>query len=126
MLITPIYASFLGLIFVFLAFRVIRLRRRLSVGIGSDESMPLKRASRVHANFAEYVPMSLILLFFLEQIPNNQIYIHIMGAALILGRMIHAYGVSQVNEKLVFRVTGMILTFSVIISASTRILISYL
>ena len=41
----------------------------------------------------------------------------------LAGRLIHALVVSRVNEKPVFRVSGMALTFLVIISVAVRILI---
>ena len=126
MLITPLYASILGLILVALSVRTLRLRRRLKVAIGYGEEPTLERAMRVHANFCEYVPISLLLLFFLEGLTDSRWWIHVLGIALVLGRSIHAFGVSRIDENFVFRVTGMALTFTVIISASGRILLSYL
>ncbi len=125
-MITPIYAAVLGLIFVALSFRTIKLRRTKKIGIGVSNDEEMTRAMRVHANFAEYVPLALLLMFFLESLVATQILIHILGVVLIMGRLIHAYGVSQVNENYRFRVTGMFLTFAVIISASMRILVNYL
>lgn len=126
MLITPLYASILGLILVALSVRTLTLRRQLKVAIGYGEEPTLERAMRVHANFCEYVPISLLLLFFLEGLTDSQWWIHVLGTALVLGRSIHAFGVSRIDENFVFRVTGMALTFTVIISASGRILLSYL
>ena len=75
---------------------------------------------RVHSNFAEYVPIALILVYFLEVGTNTELWIHVLCVSLILGRLLHAYGVSQVEENYRFRVAGMILTLSCLISASTR------
>ncbi len=125
-MITPIYAAILALIFVALSIRTIRLRRSKRIGVGASNDVEMTRAMRVHANFAEYVPLALLLMFFLESLTSVEIWIHILGVILVVGRIIHAYGVSQMNENYVFRVTGMVLTFTVIISASLRILFFYI
>jgi len=124
MQIVPLYAAVLSFIFVFLSIRTIRLRRSLKIGIGHAHSEQMLRAMRVHSNFAEYVPLSLILLFFLESQNTHFIVVHGLCALLVVGRCLHAYGVSQENEKLVFRVTGMAMTFTTILSCASYILVS--
>ncbi len=126
MLITPIYAAILGLFFIFLSFRTIGIRRNAKVLIGDGDNQLLQRAIRVHGNFAEYVPIALILIFFLETQISSKIVIHLLLIALIIGRVIHFYGVRQVNENLKFRVAGMVITFTTIIIASVSLIISYI
>jgi uncharacterized membrane protein YecN with MAPEG domain len=65
-LITPFYAALLALLYVGLAVRVIQLRRSERVALGDGGRQSLQRATRVHANFAEYVPLALILLVLAE------------------------------------------------------------
>lgn len=125
-MITPIYAAILAIIFVAVSFRILLLRRERGVPIGTASDPLLSRAIRVHSNFAEYVPLSLLLLFFLEQQTNMVMGIHVLGIALITGRLAHAYGLSHIDEDFRFRMFGMVLTLGVIISASARILASYL
>lgn len=125
MYITPLYSGIFGLFFVALSVRTLLLRRKFGIAIGNNNQPILERASRVHSNFAEYVPMSLLLIYFLElKMPSNT-WIHFICMALLLGRISHAYGVSQVQEKLVYRVVGIALTFMVIISTSVRLFIGY-
>ena len=124
MLITPLYAGLAALIFIFLSIRTLMLRRRLRVAIGDSEQPLLLRATRVHSNFAEYVPLAIILLYFLEVQGVAEGLIHGLGIALILGRLVHAYGVSQVEENYRFRVAGMGLTFLVIVTAATRLIMT--
>jgi uncharacterized membrane protein YecN with MAPEG domain len=50
--------------------------------------------------------------------------IHALGAALLLGRALHAYGVSQSKEKLIFRQAGMVSTFTVMLVAAVRLLVA--
>lgn len=122
---TPLYASILAFLFIALSFRTILLRRGKGVAIGSGHDDELARAARVHANFAEYVPLTLLLLYFLESRTDIGIGLHILGCALIAGRLIHAYGVSQPLEDFRFRVTGMVITLGTMISAAARLLASY-
>jgi uncharacterized membrane protein YecN with MAPEG domain len=49
--VTPFYAALAALILMILSFRVIRLRRRLSVGLGAGGHAKLVRAIRSHGNF---------------------------------------------------------------------------
>ena len=122
---TPLYAAIIGLVFVVLSVRTLLLRRRLGIAIGTGEDPELTRAMRVHSNFAEYVPLALILFYFLEVETDADLWIHVLCISLIVGRLLHAYGVSQVEENYRFRVAGMILTLGSIISASTRLIVSY-
>ena len=62
LIVTPLIASALTLIFIRLSFAVIRLRRANRVGLGSGGNEELERAIRAQGNFAEYVPFGLILI----------------------------------------------------------------
>lgn len=117
-MIIGIYAALLGLLFVFLSVRVIRLRRLNQIALGYGEDLLLTRAARVHGNFAEYVPLSLLLIYFLEISTAPAGLVHGLGIVLVISRGIHAYGVSEPNEDYRLRVTGMSGTFAVIVIAS--------
>jgi len=122
MRIVPIYAAILALVFVALSLRTIRLRRQVRVGIGDGGDERLRRAARVHANFAEYVPIALLLIFFVESAGAGPMYIHALCACLLVGRLSHALGVSQVPEPRPLRTAGMALTFTSIIAAAVWLL----
>lgn len=108
--ITAFYASLLAFLFLLLSARVIAQRREARVEIGVGESAELLRRSRVHANFAEYVPMALLLLAFAESLKAPSIALHALGAALVVGRFLHAYALSQTPHILNLRVAGMSIT----------------
>ena len=112
MAITAFYAALLALFFVFLSFRVIGWRRLKSVELGHGEDSQLLRRMRVHANFAEYVPFTLLLMAMAESMTAPRPLIHVVGLILIAGRLMHAYGLSQTPHILRLRVGGMILTFT--------------
>ncbi len=120
---TALYAALLGFMFVALSIKVIARRRRFQVGIGSNGQVSLERAIRVHANFAEYVPFALLLMFLAEYSGLAPLYLHILGAMLFIGRLSHAFGVQQIQEQLKFRVFGMLLTFGVLLLSAVAILV---
>lgn len=112
--ITAFYASLLALLFLLLSLRVIAQRREARVEIGVGESHELLRRSRVHANFAEYVPFALLLLAFAESLKAPSVALHGLGLMLLVGRLVHAYGLSQTPHIPRLRVFGMWLTLTVI------------
>ncbi len=112
--ITIFYAALLALFYLYLSLRIIGIRKEVRASIGDGGSSKLNRAIRVHANFSEYVPLALLLLYFLETQSANAIVVHFLAALLLIARIVHAYGVSQTNEKLKFRIFGMFSTVSVI------------
>ncbi|WP_376695044.1 MAPEG family protein [Wenzhouxiangella sp. EGI_FJ10305] len=90
--ITIFYAGLLGLVFLGLALQVVRLRRSLQVGLGSGGHESLNLAVRAHANFAEYVPMSLIMLALVEAGTAAPAWVlHLLGLGLLAGRLMHGF-----------------------------------
>ena len=85
----------------------------------------LERAARVHSNFAEYVPFTLLLISFAEQRGTNQLIINLICAMFLFGRMLHAWGVSQEQENFRYRVAAMMLTFATIGISAAAIIFSY-
>ena len=124
-MITPLYASLLAFLFVSLSVRTLLLRRKLKIGIGDGSNQTMLRAMRVHSNFSEYAPFTLLLIFMLELSQANIYLVHFLCSILLIGRCSHAYGVSKVNENYFYRVFGMAMTFtSLSISALSCVLYS--
>jgi len=124
--ITSLYAGLLALLFVALSVRAVLLRRRLGIAIGDAGNAVMLRAMRAQANCAEYAPLGLLLIALVEQGGASARFIHLLGLSLLIGRVVHALGVSRVKERYAYRVIGMVLTFSVIISAALRLLSVYI
>jgi uncharacterized protein len=110
---TAIYTAILALLFMGLSIRVVLLRGSLRVSLGDKGDQTMLRAIRVHANFAEYVPFCLLLIYFVETSGAAVFFVHALGLMLVSARASHAYGVSQLKERLLFRQIGMALTISV-------------
>ena len=107
--ITALTAGFLTLYYMRLALAVIRLRKINQVSLGAGGNTELEAAIRVHGNFAEYIPLGLILLGLLESHSAHPLVIAVLGCALVLGRFYHAQGLRLSDIK--YRVRGMKLTF---------------
>jgi uncharacterized membrane protein YecN with MAPEG domain len=112
MQITAFYASLLAVLFLYLSARVIGWRREQRVELGHGESGELLRRMRVHANFAEYVPFTLLLMGLAESMVPPRLILHLIGITLVAGRLLHAYGLSQTPQILRYRVWGMMATFA--------------
>jgi uncharacterized protein len=122
--IVPAYAAILALMFIALSLRVIGLRRSSKVALGAGSNAALERRIRVQANFAEYVPLALLLLAFAEFRGWPAWTLHALAAALVVGRLSHAYGVARTDEDSRFRVTGMAMTFTVLGLTAFGLLVS--
>ena len=121
----PLYAALLALLFVGLSVRTLRLRKSLRIAIGDAGDPRMLRAMRVHSNFAEYVPLALILLLLAELSGAPPLLLHALGIALLMGRLAHAWGVSRADEQFQYRVAGMGLTFAVMLIAAGYLLLAW-
>ena len=124
--ITPLYAAILGLLFVGLSVRTLRLRRRFRIAVGDAGNQQMLRAMRVHANFAEYVPLTLLLLYMLESAGAYPALVHTLCICLLVGRLSHAYGVSQISEIYRYRVFGMAMTFTALVSSAIALIVIHI
>ena len=122
---TPIYAAGLALLFIALSIRTLLLRRRLKIAVGDGGDQQLLRAMRVHANFAEYVPLTLLLLYMFESGGGQSVLIHMLCVCLLMGRLAHAYGVSRIAEDYRYRVFGMAMTFTALGGSALGVLVAY-
>ena len=122
MAITPIYAGILGLFFVFLSINVIRTRGATGVSLGDGDNELLARRIRAQGNCAEYAPIALILIFFVEQQVAGAAYVHGLNLLLLAGRLAHGFALSSLTPRPPFRVYGMALTFGAIILSSITII----
>ena len=98
---------------VWLALQTIKVRRANKVKLGDGGDFELQSAIRAHGNFAEYMPITIILLFLLEYNGMHYLVIHVIGIAFLVGRLTHAQGLLKDNLRK--RVMGMGFTLNIII-----------
>ncbi len=115
-MITALYASLCALFIVKLSLGVIAVRRQHKIGLGDRGNEELQLAIRAQGNATEYIPITLILMFLLENIIVYNWMIHLAGITLLTGRLIHAIGIK--NHDLKKRVLGMKITLYLIIALS--------
>jgi hypothetical protein len=98
------------LLLVVLSFRTIFTRKRLGVSFGDGGHPELTAASRTFGNAAEYIPPCLIVLVLMALLGFEPVWIHVIGGAMLLGRLLHAWGLGRPKQPSFGRMAGMILS----------------
>jgi uncharacterized protein len=114
MFVTPLYAGLLTLFFVLLSARVVNLRRR-GIIFGDNGDVAVIRVVRAQGNFAEYVPLALLLMGFLEVSRYSIYLLHGLGLTLLIARLLHGFALSFGWQIRFGRVAGAALTFVVLL-----------
>lgn len=116
------YAGLLGLMLVAMIFAIIRLRWKHKVSIGDGGDKVLAKAMRGQANFVETVAVGLVLLVLIALMGTPVWVIHLLGASLLVGRILHA-SVFFVGAHFRLRQVGMVITVLYLIFASTGLIL---
>lgn len=103
---TTLYALPLILIFLILFFRVSARRSDLKVSIGDAGDAILHERIRQHGNFIEWAPLGLILMALAEAAAANSIALHCAGGLMVLGRILHPFGLKAGNAAHPLRIAG--------------------
>lgn len=115
-------AGLLGLLLLILAMRCVAVRLAI-VRAGDNADRPALEADRdnrmrVMANFAEYVPLCLVLIAGLEASGGPGWVPALLGAALVGGRAFHAWGLSGNAGRSAGRLYGTLATWTVLVLAA--------
>jgi uncharacterized membrane protein YecN with MAPEG domain len=105
--ITLTLAGAAALLHIWLGARVSRLRRQFKIGLGDGGNEALLRRTRAHGNYAETMPIFLILFGLLELAGGDRRILWAVAIAFILARLLHAFGMDRA-DLLRLRVIGMI------------------
>jgi uncharacterized membrane protein YecN with MAPEG domain len=108
-------AGLLGIIFIVLSARVVmgRTASKTLFGSGNSETDPLFVSIRSHANFAEFVPICLLILAGLEIRSGATILVKVLAAILVLARIAHPIGMAMKTAN-PFRAAGFVGTILVL------------
>lgn len=93
--ITALYSALAGLFYAVLSLRVSFLRMNLGQTLGDGGHSALSVRIRQHANFAEYAPITLILMGFVEALGAAPWAVHAAGLAFLGSRLGHALGLER-------------------------------
>ena len=121
-------ACMLGIAYAGLSVAVGRRRglANVSLGLGSDvgvaigeeyKAPPLLVAIRRHGQFAEYVPISILLLLLLELNHANTVALTGLAGVLVLSRLCMALGLGRTTPS-PLRTAGNLLQWGMIVTAS--------
>ncbi len=114
MFVTPLYAGLLTLFFVLLSVRVVNLRRK-GITFGDNGDIGVIRIVRAQGNFAEYVPLALLMMGFLEVSRYSIYLLHALGIILLVARLLHGFALSFGWQVRSGRVAGAAMTFVVLL-----------
>ncbi|MEX2474634.1 MAPEG family protein [Marinobacter sp.] len=121
--VTAVFAAVTGLLLLVLSFHVVRFRLKYRKGMGVTEDRDFEAAVRAHANLVEYAPLGLIMLGLAELngVAGNLIYW--TGMALVVGRVLHAWGmINGRGGPHKARIAGIVLTWLAILLAALLLL----
>jgi uncharacterized protein len=111
--ITLLFAACAALFQVALTALVIARRAQTDIPFMDAGDNVLLRRMRAHGNFTETMPIALLLLGLLELHGLGSAWLWAFGAALMLGRLVHVYGLLTPGV-LWARIGGMLTTLAVI------------
>lgn len=109
--ITLTMAAAAALINLWLGVRCIQVRTKAKIMTGDGGNTLLLHRMRAQSNFAEYVPVFLILLGLVEYAKGPQSWLWGLGLAFIVGRVLHPLGM-DVPTRNAFRGLGILLTWA--------------
>jgi uncharacterized membrane protein YecN with MAPEG domain len=109
--ITTLYGSILGLIVIALAINVTVHRVKLRVPLGDAGNAEMRRMIRLHGNAAEYIPLAIALMLIYELNGGGHLGLHIIGVALIAGRVAQTLGMWATDKTNIGRQIGQSLTW---------------
>lgn len=126
--ITLATASVLGILYALLSVAVSGERGRSKIGLGTGAEMSAAlgaehKASRLliavrrHGSFAEYVPLSLILLALLEMSGASRAWLLGLAGALVLARLMIVAGMGRAAPN-ILRAGGSTIQYAMIAAAS--------
>ncbi len=124
-MITTLYAGLLAIIYIGLALFTVkgRFKHRISLGDGGNDNM--NKRIRIHGNFNEYIPFALLLMLLLDIEETSEIIIHALGVSLIIGRLLHFFGIYHDKGPSFGRTGGMIITLLVVLVAAVLCIKAY-
>ena len=113
-----LYAGLNGLILLWLAVSVSRVRLRTGIWVGAGASRELELAMRGQANFVEYVPFCLLLMLIIAGFGAPLLVMHALGIVLTVGRILHGLHFARADAPVWLRQVGASATWLVLLLAS--------
>lgn len=113
--ITSIFALCFILLIIYLALQVVKNRRKHKVGYGDADNKELCKAIAAHSNAVENIPLALLLFLMLEVNQLDQTLLIVIGCALLLARLLQAFGLTKSMTTSFGRTYGTMFTWILMI-----------
>ena len=110
-------AAAAALICIWLGLRIARLRGQLNISHGDAGNEALIRRMRAQLNFVEYTPFVLLLIAGIELSGKGGLWLAIVAAVYMLGRLAHAFGMDSAEVPQTRKI-GTMLTFLTLLGLS--------
>lgn len=121
--VTGVFAAVTGILLLVLSIQVVKFRLKYRKGLGVTDDRDFEAAVRAHANLVEYAPMGLIMLAIAELNGVASGLIYWTGMALVVGRILHAWGmINGRGEPHKARLIGILLTWLAILATAIFLL----
>jgi uncharacterized protein len=115
--VTSLYASVLAIAAIMLALVVSTKRGKYGVSILDGGHPELALWIRKHGNFAEAVPLALLMMALAELRGMPAAWLYAIGGLLLISRVAHVYGLTNENPTEPFRIAGTVGTHLTILGA---------
>lgn len=104
--ITALYAALLVAVLVCLTTRIGLLRAKTGISILDGGSKQVAVEMRRHGNFAEHVPLLIVLMAIVEINGGNPLFLHVIGLVLVICRIAHPLGLHHDRVQAPLRLVG--------------------
>jgi uncharacterized membrane protein YecN with MAPEG domain len=121
-----LYTGLNAILLVVLALNTgLRRGAQKAIEPGAVGDSALTRAIRAHGNFAENVPLALIVLAALALTNTAALPIHVLGATFTIARIVHAFGMMQAKHPNALRLIGNVLTWLMLLAGGGLCLLRF-
>ncbi|WP_118133298.1 MAPEG family protein [Oceanicella sp. SM1341] len=118
-------AGLCGLIALWLMAHVGRMRDTLSIPMGDGGHPRMIRAMRGQANFIEFVPLTLVFMVLLALSGWGTLVLYAIGAALVVGRFLHALHFTAADAPRWQRSGGAALSGLAVLACTVLLLVTW-
>ncbi len=108
---------------VALGARVMLMRNAKGIPVGDGDDREMRRAMRAYGNFAEWVPLTLLVLLVADLRGASPLLIGALGGGLLVGRLSHGLAMGRSTGSSTGRTVGVALTLLVLCVAGIAALV---
>ena len=104
--ITALYAALLVAVLVCLTTQIGLMRAKTGISILDGGNKQVAVSMRRHGNFAEHVPLFIVLMAIVELNGGSSLFLHLVGIVLVVCRVAHPIGLHHDRVRAPLRLIG--------------------